>query len=128
MPEALIHCQNCRELLNPDLETDSVEIPDFQPLQEISTMVEAELRGYFVQCPECERELRVNRKYKNERLQCNFCNGEFVLDVKNPRVNVVAFYSSCPHCSDELRAAVKYLGTKVACKHCGGKIHFVGNL
>jgi hypothetical protein len=128
MPENLIHCQNCRALLNPELESDSVEIPEFIPLQEISTMVEAELRGYYVACPQCERELRINRKYKGERVSCNFCEGQFVLDINSPKVKIAAFYTACPHCSDELRAATKYLGTKVACKHCGGKIHFVGKM
>lgn len=91
-------------------------------------MVETELSGYYVLCPDCDRELRINRKYKGERVKCNFCSGQFVLDTKSPRVKLNAFYTKCPHCSDELRAAPKYAGTKVACKHCGGKIHLTGSL
>ena len=126
MPEKLVHCQNCRTLLNPDLEPDSVEVPAFIPLQEIATMVEVELAGYYVGCPKCDRELRISSKYEGERVQCKFCTGQFVLDTNSPKVKINAFYTSCPHCSDELRAAMKYVGTKAACKHCGGKIHIVG--
>jgi len=125
MPENLIHCQNCRALLNLDLESGVVEVPEFIPLQEITTMVEVEMAGYYVACPNCTRELRINRKYSGERVQCKFCSGQFVLDLSNPKVKVNAFYTACPHCSDELRAAPKYMGTKVACKHCGGKLHLV---
>ena len=45
MPENLVHCQNCRALMNPDLKTDSVEIPEFIPLQEIGSMVEVKPKG-----------------------------------------------------------------------------------
>ena len=125
MPVNLIHCQNCRALLNSDLDPQDIEVPEFVPLQEIVSMVEAELTGFFVGCPNCQRELRINRKYEGERVRCNFCDGQFVLDSSRPKVDIIAMYTNCPHCSDELRAATKYVGTKVACKHCGGKIHLV---
>ena len=125
MPENLVHCQKCRTLLNPELEFDSVEIPEFIPLQEIESMVEVEPNGYYVACPICERELRINSKYVGSDVACNFCHGKFRLDLSNPVINLAAFYSECPHCQQELRAAVKYLGMQVACKNCSGKIHLV---
>jgi len=128
MPPQLVHCQLCRALLNPELESDSVEIPAFIPLQEISAMVEIELKGYYVNCPHCRDELRINRKYVGKNVQCKHCSGTFLLDVSGDGVTVKAFFAPCPHCNDELRAAPKYMGEKVACKHCGGKIHFVGGL
>ena len=125
MPENLVHCRTCRTLLNTDLESDSVEIPQFIPLQEIASMVEVELSGYYVACPHCKRELRVSSKYIDEKVQCKFCDSQFAMDFANPALKMLAFYSTCPHCKEELRAAPKYMGMKVACKHCGGKIHFV---
>ena len=125
MPENLIHCQKCRALLNEELDRSSAEIPEFIPLQEIATMVEVEAAGYLVECPNCERELRINKKYKSETVACKFCTGQFVLDVGGSAIRTVAFYTNCPHCSEELRIANKYMGMNVACKLCGGKIHFV---
>ncbi len=124
MPQALIHCQTCRALLNDELESDSVEVPEFVPLREIATMVDVEPGGFFIGCPICDRELRINRKYEGERVQCNFCSGQFLFDPESQQIETIAFYVKCAHCSEELRAARKYLGAKVVCKHCGGKLHF----
>ena len=128
MPPRLVHCQICRALLNPELESDSVEIPAFIPLREISAMVEVELNGYYVGCPHCKEELRINRKYVGKDVACKHCNGTFNLDIAGPGVTVKAFYTSCPHCEKELRAAPKFMGEKVACKHCSGQIHLIGSL
>jgi hypothetical protein len=125
MPLNLIHCQNCRHLLNSDLEADSVEIPEFIPLQEIEDMLEVSPAGFFFGCPHCQRELRINGKYCGQRVKCKFCEAPFDLDLNNPRIEKVAFFADCPHCQVELRSSWKYLDTKVACKHCNGKLHFV---
>ncbi|MCH8828198.1 MAG: hypothetical protein IID45_01335 [Planctomycetes bacterium] len=126
MPEKLIHCQNCRALLNSDLESDSVEIPEFIPLKEIATMVDVELNGYYIGCPICQKELRIHRKYVGKEVQCKHCAGQFPFVLTDSRIRTVAFYAQCPHCSKELRAQTKYLGAKVACKHCSGKIQLIG--
>ena len=126
MPEKLIHCQSCRALLNPELESDSVEIPEFIPLREIATMVEVELSGYYIGCPACDRELRINRKYVDRDVQCKHCSGQFPFKMSDSRIRIVAFYAECPHCAEELRANTKYLGARVACKHCSGKILLAG--
>lgn len=123
MPAALVHCQSCRALLNPDLQADSVEIPEFVPLQEIATMIEVEPRGHYVACPQCQDELRISAKYLGCGVQCKFCGCKFTHDYPSPRLK--AFYARCPHCESEIRAAMKYLGMKVACKHCGGHLHCV---
>ena len=123
MPENLVHCQTCRTLLNSDLETDSVELPAFVPLEEIATMIEVEPQGHYITCPTCSDELRIAGKYVGKNVRCNFCETPFEHQVPSSRLR--AFYTQCPHCSEELRAAIKYLGLKVACKHCGGKIHCV---
>ena len=125
MPENLIHCQVCRALLNPELTSDSVEIPEFIPLQEISSMVDVSPVGHYILCPRCNQELRTHGKYRGQHVQCKFCHGQFKYAVDNQAVRVVAIYSSCPHCSQELRAALKYVGMKVACKHCNGNIHIL---
>lgn len=123
MPANLVHCQCCRALLNDELKSDSVVIPEFIPLPEISTMMEATLTGYYVDCPACHRELRIHRKYVGEDVRCKHCAGPFPFDLANSKIRVSAFYSKCPHCAEELRANTKYLGARVACKSCDGKIH-----
>ncbi len=119
MPENLIHCQSCRALLNQELKADSVQIPEFIPLQEIETMVELVPNGNYVLCSTCQKELRVHNKYIGQKVQCKFCRVPFQYDEK---VEVTALYGKCPHCSEEVRAALKYSGMKVACRHCEGKI------
>ena len=77
----MIHCRNCRTLLNPELERDSVEVPVFIPLQELGVMIEIVPTGLFASCPKCAQELKINRKYLGQRVQCKFCNVDFRLDV-----------------------------------------------
>lgn len=119
MPERLIHCQTCRALLNAELQADSVEIPQFIPLQEVETMVQMVASGKYVKCGSCQKELRIHNKYMSHEVQCKFCKSPFRYDNS---VSVVAHYGSCPHCEREIRAALKYAGMQVACKHCNGKI------
>jgi hypothetical protein len=111
MPAALVHCFNCRTLLNPDLQEDSVEIPAFVPLEEIEAMSEVEAAGYYVGCPKCHQELRVARKYVGQRVQCKFCKVPFALDLSDRAAQVQAFFAECPECHEELRAAAKYMST-----------------
>src|SRR5262245_54039549 len=122
MPERMIHCASCRTLLNTDLEPDSVEIPEFVPLQEIDSLPELPIRGYYVVCPQCSRELRVNRKFASKQVTCKHCSGEFLLDFSNGKVEKVGVYLYCPHCAERLRMSCKYIGVKVACKACSGKL------
>ncbi len=125
MPENLIHCQSCRALLNSELMSDSVEIPQFVPLPEIEATVDVLPRGHYVGCPECGESLRINKKYIGERVVCRFCDATFQHSV-NPKGKMLkAYFTNCPHCEKELRAAPKYMGKKLVCKHCSGQIHFV---
>ncbi len=119
MPERLIHCQSCRALLNPQLKTDSVQLPEFIPLREIESMVDLIPKGNYVLCSSCKKELRIHNKYIGQKVQCKFCKTPFSYDEA---VEVTALYGKCPHCEEEIRAALKYQGVKVACKHCNGKI------
>ena len=125
MPPALVRCRNCRTLLNPDLEVDSVELPEFVPLPEIAAMIEVEPQGFFVACPNCREELRIGRKYGGKRVQCKFCSAPFIFNTSSGVPEVTGFFSQCPHCQQELRGSTRYVGAKVACKHCGGHIHLV---
>src|SRR5690606_8098356 len=109
-------------LLNEELHRANVEVPAFVPLQELECMIELKPRGYYIACPHCTRELRINGKYVGEAVSCKHCAGKFLLDLNNPRIEMHAYYGDCPHCSERLRIGKKYAGTKVACKHCGGKI------
>ncbi|MDA1163218.1 MAG: zinc ribbon domain-containing protein [Planctomycetota bacterium] len=127
MPANLIHCQFCRALLNSDLHRSDVEVPQFFELKEIGTVIDVEVAGYFILCPHCREELRINRKYAGVGVACKHCNGQFLLDLASPRVNTKAFYASCGHCDEELRVAPKYLGMNVACKFCEGHVRIQTN-
>lgn len=128
MPPNLVHCQECRRLLNDELEPDSVEIPSFVPLQEIAAMHDAEPRGHYCRCPACAAELRINAKYVGVQVQCKFCDSPFLFALTDPKIEVTAHYYDCPHCEKEIRAAAKYVGTRVACKFCSGHIQLVERL
>ncbi len=125
MPPNLIHCFNCRTLLNTDLDSDSVEIPKFTPLQEIAAMEDVIPAGYFVVCPHCREELRIARKYLGQWVACKHCRGQFHFETESGGSQTRAFFAKCPGCDEELRASPKYLGQKVVCKHCGGNLRFV---
>lgn len=125
MPERLIHCFNCRALLNNDLEPDSVEIPEFVPLKEIEPVAEIKTRGFYLNCPHCRRELRVNSRYVGKSVTCKQCDGSFILDFNVPNVQKVGVYVYCPQCADRLRMSIKYVGVKVACKSCHARLMVV---
>ncbi|MFN0051467.1 MAG: hypothetical protein ACKV0T_04705 [Planctomycetales bacterium] len=125
MPEKLIHCFSCRALLNTDLDPDSVEIPEFVPLKEIEPLVELERRGYYLSCPHCTRELRVNARFLGQSVSCKQCNGAFVLDFKDEAIRKTGVYVRCPQCQGRLRMSLKYVGLKVACKECGGRLKVI---
>lgn len=125
MPQNLIHCRTCRYLLNPELKKDSVEIPAFVPLQEVESVIEITPQGLFVNCAHCHQELKINRKYVGQRVQCKFCNTDFRLDPLSQAVEDADSYSQCPHCEETLRFAPKYLGHKVACRFCQGKVRIL---
>jgi len=119
MPANLIHCQSCRALLNTELTEDSVEIPQFVPLQEIDPTRIVSARGHFVACPGCSNELRVNRKYRNRKVVCRYCQQKFTYDNS---VTIKAIYADCPNCTEELRASTKYTGQSVSCRFCSGPL------
>src|SRR3954468_24124011 len=98
MPEKLIHCQSCRALLNSDLGPGNIVVPEFIPLPEVEVMVDVEAQGFFVGCPSCHRELRINRKFLGSTVSCNHCQGNFNFDLDASGVKLVAFYARCPHC------------------------------
>lgn len=125
MPPNMIHCRACRMLLNQELEKDSVEIPRFVPLQEVESLVEITPVGLFVDCASCHQELKINRKYLGQRVQCKFCSADFRLDPNSPAALEADSYAQCPHCEETLRFAKKYLGFKVACRFCQGKVHIL---
>ena len=122
MPARLVRCAACRALLNDELQERQVVAPEFAPLKEIESVIQATPTGYYATCPNCGKELRIHGKYAGRNVACRFCDTQFHFQVEPPSAQVVAFYVNCPHCSRELKAAKKYLGAKVACKHCNGSI------
>jgi|GEM_PF-262673 len=125
MPKNLVHCQFCRCLLNSAFVENQVSVPEYFDLQEITNVVEAPVAGYHVQCPHCDEELRINKKYAGMPVACKHCSGQFKLDITSSRIRTRAFYVGCPHCDKELRVAPKYIGQNVACKFCSGHVKIV---
>lgn len=126
MPARLVHCRNCRALLNDDLEDDSVEIPAFQPFGELDARSELFARGWYIHCPHCADELRINKKYQGQTVSCKHCEHPFELQIPSPELTLKAYYADCPFCQRELRIGAKYTGTTVACKFCSGKLKIIG--
>lgn len=124
-PARVVHCRNCRTLLNNDLQEDSVEIPQFIPMQELDCKVELAPRGTYLLCPHCDQELRINTKYVGEQVSCKHCEGTFLIDLTNPATVIRGYYCDCPHCDKELRIGKKYTGIEVACKFCSGKLKLI---
>lgn len=125
MPENMVHCRECRTLLNEDLESDSVEIPVFQPLQELDHQVEVFPLGIYVRCPECRNELRIAEKYIGSRVACKFCQHAFAMNLQDGSLRHLGYFCECPHCQEKLRLASKFVGVKVACKFCHGRIRLM---
>lgn len=129
MPANLIHCQTCRALLNPDLDPNQIEIPEFMPLREIehedeieTEIVEVAALGYFINCMTCEQELKVSKRFIGEQVQCKHCETQFRLAMNAIDINWLGIYTDCPHCDKRIRAARRYLGSVVACNFCSGQI------
>ncbi|WP_299464412.1 hypothetical protein [uncultured Gimesia sp.] len=125
MPAKLVHCQTCRELLNDDLEHDTVEIPAFHPLKELSVRCDAYPIGFYFQCPQCQKELRVHKKYLGKQVSCKFCQAPILPRIESGKTSSQFFYTSCPHCREELKIAQKYLGMTASCKFCQGHIQLL---
>jgi uncharacterized protein (DUF983 family) len=122
MPPNQLHCRECRQSLNPELTRESVEVPEFVPLQELDSIAEIEPSGIYCDCPKCGSELKISRKYLGQKIQCKHCQAQYRLDPTGPLVRQADVYSTCTHCRQQLRFAHKYLGRKVACRFCGGKL------
>ena len=88
-------------------------------------MIEVQAAGYFVECPACHHELRINKRYVGQNVACKFCKHPFQLDRQSRKVRFAALFTRCPHCDGELRSAMKYMDQKVVCKLCNGHIHII---
>lgn len=125
MPPRVVHCRNCRLLLNTDLDDDTVVEPVYVPLREIAAVATAEPNAIYEDCPACGRELKASRKYEGKHVRCKHCDAGFTLGSRlGPQSGPKAYCTNCPHCRRELRIATKYIDQRVACKFCGGEIEF----
>ena len=68
MPASLIRCASCRALLNQELSPRESFAPEFVPLQEVETVIDTPIAGYFVTCPRCQKELRINGRYAGQNV------------------------------------------------------------
>ncbi|MEM1062654.1 MAG: hypothetical protein AAGJ97_10065, partial [Planctomycetota bacterium] len=121
VPPKMVRCRDCRVLLNSDLTDDTVEVPTFEPLREITPVAEVACRGVYVECAGCHKELRINGKYLGTQVRCKHCNSSVDLTPAVPP-GVIGGYLDCPHCEEELKLTAKYFGRRVACRHCDGQL------
>ena len=125
MPARMIRCRTCRALLNSELVPREIEYPEFVPLKEVLAVVDVPMRGDFIRCPKCSRELRISIKFRGKKFSCRHCDHPFDLNVGTPAVTRLGVYAPCPHCTQELRAAERFIGMNVSCKFCDGAIRIV---
>lgn len=126
MPARLVRCRDCRTLLNNDLEPAQIEIPQFQPMEVLDSFVELPPRGFCVACPECDRELKINRNDHGRSVRCASCTGSFEFDLRDGRIAMLGFYVNCPYCQKPLRMSPKDAGRKVGCMYCQESIRLIG--
>jgi len=123
VPANVIRCVTCRALLNSDLAIKPITPPEFKPLPEIASSEDVPLKGMYLPCPSCTRELRIAMDFMGRNVQCRFCQRPF--ELHRDKVEPLAAYTTCPHCHQEIRAATKYVGVKVSCRFCQGSIRLV---
>lgn len=129
MPQNLIHCRECRALLNSDLAPAYAEVPEFVPLREIApgedlpeelSTVEVTNLGYLIGCPQCQQALKISNRYVGQAVQCNFCEAGFEFDLRHGGVQWLGIYTDCPHCTRRLRIGAGFLNAEVCCNFCQG--------
>lgn len=126
VPARVVRCHSCQHLLNAKLQAPAaIQVPEYQPLPELTSCPRAVTRGVYMLCPACDRELRINNKYRNQRVSCKYCTASFLLDLSQSMTEAQAYIADCPHCHQELRASPTYLGQKVACKFCSEPLQLV---
>lgn len=125
IPANIVSCRNCRQLLNSDLQRDSIHEPEFVPLTELSTRLEVEVRGMYVACPLCRNDLKIHLKHLGHKVQCKTCDGTFRLKKDMPQVLTGEYYCDCGHCGERLRFSRKYVDSTVSCKFCHGHLQIL---
>lgn len=108
MPARLVRC---RALLNDDLQPAHIEIPEFQPLQELESFIELPPRGFYVSCPQCDRSSRSIESTTRS--------------VRDSRIATLGFYFNCPYCHKRLRMSPMDVGMNVGCIHCRETIRLI---
>ncbi|WP_459554356.1 hypothetical protein [Lacunimicrobium album] len=133
MPPNLIHCRECRALLNSDLAPAYAEVPEFIPLRELAPgeelpeepvveAIEVATIGYLVGCPSCQQALKISQRYLGQAVQCNFCDMGFEFEVQSGKLPWLGVYTDCPHCAQRLRIGTGYLNIEVCCNFCQGPL------
>lgn len=125
MPANLLRCMTCRAWLNSELSRPEPAVPKPFALPEIPSKDArrpTQLRGHYVVCPSCQKELRVSHRFVGNSVACKFCSASFELSFRSEKLRRIGVYANCPHCSNELRVGRKYFGREVLCRHCSGRI------
>lgn len=138
MPQNLIHCRECRALLNSDLAPAYADVPEFMPLREIAPdeelpeelpTVEVVNQGYLIGCPQCQQALKISNRYLGQAVQCNFCEAGFEFEMRTGNIQWLGIYTNCPHCARRLRIGAGFLNAEVCCNFCQGPmvVHLENN-
>jgi len=79
----------------------------------------AAVLGYFVPCPHCGEEQKIDKHLLGDDTRCDDCRREF--HVRADLLQSATYlFVDCPHCRREIRFARKYLAKPVACNFCDG--------
>lgn len=80
-------------------------------------IVAVSLGGYFVDCPSCGTEHRVDKHDLGIRLTCDDCQARHNVSAEMLR-DATHVYAECSECHNELRIPHADLRTVLTCDHC----------
>lgn len=115
--EAIVEIINVTQL-NRLMHVNEIEIGSWESQNPAGEAVGAvALGGYFVDCPTCGAEHRLDKHDLGIRLTCETCNARHTISAEMMR-EASFLYATCPTCRKELRIPHGDLKTVLTCDHC----------
>ncbi len=115
-PEAVVEIINITQL-NRMLHVNELEIGSWDTGPAGETVGAVALGGYFVDCPSCGAEHRVDKHDLGVRLTCEDCQARHTVSAEMLH-DASHVYAECSECHKELRIAHSDLKTVLTCDHC----------
>ena len=116
-PEAVVEIINVTQL-NRMLHVNELEIGSWESAsQPGETIGKVALGGYFVDCPSCQAEHRVDKHDLGVRLTCEDCQARHTISAEMLH-DASHIYAECSGCPQEVRIPHGDLKTVLTCDHC----------